>query len=344
MTKSTPKKRPVSRKTSKVTAKRPIKKTTLLIKGGFLAVVGLLFVLVMPLYAHSGQSTTVYNAIPASLPGDVANVGFGATRTSELGDFIHLGGTSRTLGIVSVVMSTQSVYETYRFDSRYTGNASTWTHPITMTIYGNGLSEIYQPQPVIATMTQDVSIPWRPIADPTCPDPTQWKATNGTCYSGKAFTVTFDMSSLAATLPNNIVVSVAFNSAQHGYNPLGLAGPYDNLGVATPASQVPTVGIDDNTDALFWNTLSESTYSTGGAPGLFNQNTSRAPYGTIAYKITTPGPLPGTKDDCKNDGWKNYGTSFKNQGQCVSYREHDDDNDRRDSRNRDSKKDNKRDD
>lgn len=24
------------------------------------------------------------------------------------------------------------------------------------------------------------------------------------------------------------------------------------------------------------------------------------------------------KSDCKNDGWKNYGTLFKNQGQCLS--------------------------
>jgi hypothetical protein len=40
---------------------------------------------------------------------------------------------------------------------------------------------------------------------------------------------------------------------------------------------------------------------------------------------TTPGdaqngcPLPTDKDQCKKDGWKNYGTSFKNQGDCVSY-------------------------
>jgi hypothetical protein len=40
---------------------------------------------------------------------------------------------------------------------------------------------------------------------------------------------------------------------------------------------------------------------------------------------TTPGgaqngcPLPTNKDQCKNGGWQNYGTSFKNQGDCVSF-------------------------
>ena len=40
---------------------------------------------------------------------------------------------------------------------------------------------------------------------------------------------------------------------------------------------------------------------------------------------TTPGgaqngcPLPTNKDQCKKDGWKNYGTTFANQGDCVSF-------------------------
>jgi hypothetical protein len=30
-------------------------------------------------------------------------------------------------------------------------------------------------------------------------------------------------------------------------------------------------------------------------------------------------PLPTSKDQCKDGGWRDYGTTFKNQGQCVSY-------------------------
>ncbi len=30
-------------------------------------------------------------------------------------------------------------------------------------------------------------------------------------------------------------------------------------------------------------------------------------------------PLPTTKAQCKNDRWKNFGATFKNQGQCVAF-------------------------
>ena len=30
-------------------------------------------------------------------------------------------------------------------------------------------------------------------------------------------------------------------------------------------------------------------------------------------------PLPSSKEQCKNDGWRDYGDTFKNQGQCVAF-------------------------
>jgi hypothetical protein len=30
-------------------------------------------------------------------------------------------------------------------------------------------------------------------------------------------------------------------------------------------------------------------------------------------------PLPTSKEQCKHGGWRNYGSSFKNQGQCVAF-------------------------
>jgi len=29
--------------------------------------------------------------------------------------------------------------------------------------------------------------------------------------------------------------------------------------------------------------------------------------------------VPTSKDQCKNDGWRDYGDRFKNQGQCVAF-------------------------
>jgi hypothetical protein len=42
-----------------------------------------------------------------------------------------------------------------------------------------------------------------------------------------------------------------------------------------------------------------------------------------AYQIqltgTTSGCAPTTKRECKNGGWRNFGTMFKNQGGCITY-------------------------
>ena len=34
--------------------------------------------------------------------------------------------------------------------------------------------------------------------------------------------------------------------------------------------------------------------------------------------VDAPPPPPTTKDQCKDEGWRNY-IGFKNQGQCVSF-------------------------
>lgn len=40
---------------------------------------------------------------------------------------------------------------------------------------------------------------------------------------------------------------------------------------------------------------------------------------TNTTNVPAAHPLPTSKEQCKNDGWKNYGTTFKNQGDCISF-------------------------
>jgi hypothetical protein len=35
--------------------------------------------------------------------------------------------------------------------------------------------------------------------------------------------------------------------------------------------------------------------------------------------VTDAQPFPTSKDQCKNGGWRNFGDTFKNQGDCVSF-------------------------
>ena len=41
--------------------------------------------------------------------------------------------------------------------------------------------------------------------------------------------------------------------------------------------------------------------------------------GTGDIVVTDAPPLPTTKEQCREGGWRNYGTLFKNPGDCVSF-------------------------
>lgn len=82
-------------------------------------------------------------------------------------------------------------------------------------------------------------------------------------------------------------------------------------------------GTDADGDGWFTvtGTVSGVTAGTAGHVGLVNDNP--ADPGTIEFRNVTingvsvlPAPAPQNKEQCKEDGYRNFG--FKNQGQCVS--------------------------
>jgi hypothetical protein len=80
--------------------------------------------------------------------------------------------------------------------------------------------------------------------------------------------------------------------------------------------------VEDSTDDEVADTEAEGVVSGGGAP-----TTCPADPPIIEPPRPMPGdvvvhdavPLPTSKDQCKNGGWRNFGTTFKNEGQCVSF-------------------------
>ena len=267
------------------------------------------------------SATTVYDAIPNPLPPNMASQPFQAQQTAEFGDYVHLGGTNRVLNTVTVTMSDWALYSTYASNTHYSGNTATWTHPITLNVYSNHLGTNGAPDTVLATTTENITIPWRPEASTACG--TAWKASDGNCYNGIAFNAAFDLSSLNVTLPNDVIVGVAYNTQTYGSNPLGVDGPYNSLNVGVEGAA--TVGTDNNTDNVFWNTSTAAYYTDGGLAGvgIFRQDTGWTPYGTVPLKITATPTLvapPTSKDQCMKGGWAKFNNpSFKNQGDCVSF-------------------------
>ncbi|MHB1312943.1 MAG: hypothetical protein ACYC3L_13085 [Gemmatimonadaceae bacterium] len=276
------------------------------------------------LQASLPTGTVAYNAIPMQLPGNVPSQPFQAQQTAEFGDHVALAGTARQALSATVLMSDWAKHSGFpEMDS------AGYTHPITLNIYGVDKSG---PVPalgvLLATVTQDMFIPWRPEADPACTDG-RWLASDGTCYSGIAFTIAFDLRALALTLPDEFIFGVAYNTNTWGYQPIGQHGPYESLnvglanvgGVPVP----PSVGSDVEATAVFWNTKTAAWYADGGAGGVGifrrDQDEGWRPY-PVGVRFNTFATA-STLASCKNGGWRALtradASVFRNQGDCVSF-------------------------
>lgn len=260
--------------------------------------------------------TVIYDSVPQPLPPNIPSLGYQATSTQEFGDNIIFAGANRRVTKVTVTMSDFAVHSDYP-----SMDPSGWTHPITLNLYTvNHSATTPALGSLIATITRTFDIPWRPEADPTCPG-NRWKASDNLCYSGLAFNITFDLSSPNVVLPNEIIYGIAYNTETHGYTPIGAPGPYNSLNVGVN-DLPPTVGVDVEEDALFWNTSFAGFYADGGAGGvsIFRRDTEWTPFTpAIQFKATeVPVGPPTNKDQCKNGGWQSFNNpSFKNQGDCI---------------------------
>jgi hypothetical protein len=246
----------------------------------------------------SAATTVIYDAVPAVTPASASSLGFQATGTDELGDRIVLGGTDRDLSLVTLMLVTWSTftdprpgYTDWDLDPRYSGNAVSWSHPITLNVYADSVDATTGvPDVLLGSVTQNVAIPWRPDGDPTCPAaapgyPMRWRDAAGTCSYGMAFNATFDLTGLAVVLPASVIVGVAYDTQTVGYQPIGVEGPYNSLNVAIPANQTVSVGSDANTDSLFWRSQWQP------APVTFKENFGWTPNGTLAIRVEATAPV-----------------------------------------------------
>lgn len=248
--------------------------------------------------AVNSSSAVVYDALPSVSPQtNYPSQPFQAQQVSEFGDYIKLGGSNRVLDSVTVTMSTWARYSEYSANTDY--NSSGWSLPITVNIYGDQFNSNGAPTNRIASVEKTINIPWRPEGDSSCPNTGYgagfaWKAGDGTCKNGLAFNATFDLSSLKATLPDDIVVSFAYNTETYGAHPTHVSGPYNSLNIAIPSGQGVSVGSDNNTGAVVINAASNAAGAYGDTAkpyGIFRKDTGWGSYGTVAMQITATAPL-----------------------------------------------------
>ncbi|HEX7139791.1 MAG TPA: IPTL-CTERM sorting domain-containing protein [Vicinamibacterales bacterium] len=235
----------------------------------------------------------IYNSIPSPLPPNVPSVGFDASGYRQFGDHIKFAGTNRTLSNVTLTMSDWA--DPALYPSFPGAGGPTWNWPITLNIFAvDNSGPNPQPGALIATRTVTLAIPWRPAADPTCPSPPQWRAGDGNCYGGIAFTGTFDFTGVV--VPNEIIYGVAYNTHAYGYTPVGTKGPYDALNVGL-AKVPPTTGSNPDPDSAYLDSTLGAAYADGGTggTGIFRRDTGWTPYSVAASFATEDADLSVTK-------------------------------------------------
>jgi hypothetical protein len=236
------------------------------------------------LLAAPSMATTVsvYNDFVPSggpIPGNIPSLGFEATSASEFGGVVHLDGTARKAPKVKVIMSSWGCQRGgWTTHDCSTDTGAKFSHPLTLSLYGvNGDGS---PGALLARSTQTFSMPYRPSATfQKCfgANAGKWFK-QGTCYNGKAFLVAFPAFSKTTVVPDDIIVSIAYNTTHYGSSPVGESAscfsvspgcPYDSLnvgvqdGFALPSGTPPSLGSWPRPDDAYLNSTSGGQYCDG---------------------------------------------------------------------------------
>ena len=221
-----------------------------------------------PSESAGGSSQPGYNAIPSIVSGNVPSLGFEATQTKEFGDAVGLSGKARTLQSMSVLFSSWGC-QSGRGPSCMTTPGATFDVPMTFTVYAASAGI---PGAVLSTLTKTVPVLYRPSASAECANPDgsltgQWyNSKDRSCYNGYPQTVSMDLP--GATLTDQVIWSVKFNTSHHGDSPVGetpacyatLAGcGYDSLNVGVWSfPKAPFSGTDLDENQVFRNGVIET--------------------------------------------------------------------------------------
>jgi hypothetical protein len=181
-----------------------------------LAAVILAATAVAAITAVGASAAVIYNNTPAREK-NYPSLGFQATQTSEVGGQVEfLAGGGRTSSTVTTLMSSWACESLTGGTSCKTTHGGHFEWPITLNVYKvNGVNE---PEGApIASVTQEVAVPYRPSANSKCPETSEGVVGYAypSCFSGKAFKVKFTLNRLLK-LPEKAIISVAYDTTGYG--------------------------------------------------------------------------------------------------------------------------------
>lgn len=204
-----------------------------------------------------------FNTTVIPLPPSATSLGYHSTGTSEFGDLVRLSGAAHYIDCVTLTLASWAIRSDYPGSQPYG-----FTHPITLRIYAvDRATGVPKPGEVLASVTRSFLIPWRPEPEAGNTSPLRpWRSADGGLYAGLAFNATFDLGSLARSLPDEVIFGISFNTQNAGSEPLRVPGPYNALHLAL-TDQSPSPGADVEPDAVFWQTTQTANYAGGLVAG-----------------------------------------------------------------------------
>ena len=201
----------------------------------------------------ASASEVVYNNIPSPLPGNLASVGNEAYSMSEIGGQVEFQGTARKNPTIVVAMSSWACQEgTWSAHNCITAPGAKYAVPVTFSVYAVGPEDAVGAK--LATGSKTFKMPYRPSANnkkKCVAGSGKWyQASSKTCFNGKAFKITLPLK--VAHLPEQVIVSVSYNTTHDGYAPIGETACnseeqgcfYDslNVGLTEPSEGGATIG------------------------------------------------------------------------------------------------------
>jgi hypothetical protein len=233
--------------------------------------------------AGAASAELVYKNVPTPRPKGFPALGFESDSVSEFGGEVELAGAARRNPTVTVYLESYGC-QSGSGTSCSSAPGATFPVPVTLNIYTVG--SLGAP---VDSLTNTFNIPYRPSANPVCPVemPEDVQGFGKRCEFAARVKAKFKFK--GATLPNQVILAVAYNTETYGKEPTGQPGAVNSLNVAVNANykcapgkenpitkecegedyenvstEAPSVGSDPLPEQVFLNT----TYSflTCGEP------------------------------------------------------------------------------
>lgn len=211
------------------------------------------------------------NITPESRVDNPVSLGYAATSSTQFGSQIALAGEG---GIVSPQVEVLLSVWTCEHGEWNAGCETNtlfghFAAPLTLNVYAVGSENSVGA--LLATTTETFNLPYRPTSDPTCTDPTKFRASDGSCNHGLPTPVTFD---LAGSLPHKVIVAVEFTPS----------GPTDSLNVALEGPATIGSNPTEAAEGIYWDSTFFGT--SGGVFGYEAHSGEWAPgEGQIAARV-----------------------------------------------------------